>query len=151
MIKIQALSHHARIHLLLIFTSLLLVVVPVLNKIPSQHVTERSLHAASQFLFLVDTEEYAKSWEVASANLQKLLSQDAWNERISEIRSFLGPIIERSHYDISYTDSAIDVPPGEYVVMTFISKFELRDSVTETITLMLGDNNQWQVAGYFLR
>ena len=65
--------------------------------------------------------------------------------------SFLGPIIERSYYDISYTDSAIDVPPGEYVVMTFISKFELRDSVTETLTLMLGDNNQWQVAGYFLR
>ena len=55
MIKIQALTHHARIHLLLIFTSLLLVVVPVLNKIPSQQVAERSMFAASQFLFLVDT------------------------------------------------------------------------------------------------
>jgi hypothetical protein len=40
---------------------------------------------------------------------------------------------------------------GEYVVMTFVSRFELRDRVTETVTLMLGDNNQWQVAGYFLR
>lgn len=151
MIKIQALSHHARIHLLLIFTSLLLIVVPVLNKIPSQQIVDRSMFAASQFLFLVDTEEYAKSWEITSVNLKKMLSQDAWNERIAELRSFLGPIIERSHYDISYTDSASNVPVGEYVVMTFVSKFELRDRVTETVTLMLGDNNQWQVAGYFLR
>jgi hypothetical protein len=151
MINIQTLSHHARIHLLLIFTSLLLVVVPVLNKIPSQQVTERSLSAASQFLFLVDTEEYAMSWEISSDSLKKMLSQDAWNERIAEIRSFLGPIIERSQHEISYTDSASDVPVGKYVVMTFVSKFELRDRVTETITLMLGDNNQWQVAGYFLR
>ncbi len=151
MIKIQTLSQHARIHLLLIFTSLLLIVVPVLNKIPSQQIAERSLFAASQFLFLVDTEDYATSWEVSSENLKKMLSQEAWNERIAEIRSFLGPIVERSHHDISYTDSASDVPVGEYVVMTFVSRFELRDRVTETVTLMLGDNNQWQVAGYFLR
>ena len=151
MLNIQTLSHHARIHLLLIFTSLLLIVVPVLNKIPSQQIADRSMSAASQFLFLVDTEEYARSWEVSSENLKKMLSQDAWNERIAEIRSFLGPIIERSQYDIAYTDSPIDVPSGEYVVMRFVSKFELRDRVTETVTLMLGDNNQWQVAGYFLR
>lgn len=151
MINIQTLSHHARIHLLLIFTSLLLIVVPVLNKIPSQHVAERSLSAAAHFLFLVDTEEYARSWEITSENLKKMLSQEAWNERISEIRSFLGPIVERAQHEISYTDSASDVPEGAYVVMTFVSKFELRDRVIETITLMLGDNNQWQVVGYFLR
>jgi hypothetical protein len=151
MTKIQTLSQHVRIHLFLIFTSLLLIVVPVLNKIPSQQIADRSMSAASHFLFLVDTEEYARSWEVSSENLKEMLSQDAWNERIAEIRSFLGPIIERSQYDIAYTDSPIDVPSGEYVVMRFVSKFELRDRVTETVTLMLGDNNQWQVAGYFLR
>ena len=83
MINIKAISHHARIHLLLIFTSLLLVVVPVLNKIPSQQISERSLHAAAQFLFLVDTEDYATSWEVTSETLKKMLSQKAWNEQIA--------------------------------------------------------------------
>jgi hypothetical protein len=43
------------------------------------------------------------------------------------------------------------VPAGKYVVMTFISRFELRERVIETITLMLDSNDQWQVAGYFLR
>ena len=151
MIKIRTLSQHARIHLFLMFSCFLLIAIPVLNKTPTQHVAEQSVFAASQFLFLVDTEEYAKSWEVSSERLKKMLTQKAWNEQITKIRSFLGPIIERIHQDISYTDSAIDVPSGEYVVMTFISKFEFKERVTETITLMLGDNDQWQVVGYFLR
>ena len=151
MIKVRAISHHAQIHLCLIFTSLLLIVVPVLNKIPTQQVTEKSVRAAAEFLFLIDTEEYAKSWEVSSAKLKEMLTQKAWNEQITKIRTFLGPIVERIHHDISYTDSAIDVPIGEYVVMTFVSKFEFRERVVETITLMLGDKGQWKVAGYYLR
>ena len=151
MLKIQALSRNARIHLFLIVSSLLLIIVPVLNKSPTQHVTEKSVLAAAQFLFLVDTEEYARSWEVSSEKLKKMLSQEVWNEKIAQIRAFLGPIVERIHHDISYTDSASDVPMGEYVVMTFISKFEFRERVIETITLMLDGNDQWQVVGYFLR
>ena len=151
MTRIQSISHKAQIHLVLIFTSLLLVVVPVLNKMPSQLVSERSIFAASQFLFLVDTEEYAQSWEISSENLKKMLNKAAWQEQITKIRSFLGPVVERAYSSISYTDSAIDVPEGEYVVMTFVSKFELREKVIETITLMLGDNGEWRVAGYFLK
>jgi competence protein ComGC len=151
MLKVTALSRHARIHLFLIVSSLLLIIVPVLNKTPTKHVTEKSVLAAAQFLFLVDTEEYARSWEVSSEKLKKILSQETWNEKITKIRSFLGPIVERIHHDITYTDSASDVPKGEYVVMTFISKFEFREHVIETITLMLNGNDQWQVVGYFLR
>ena len=149
--KVQLLSRNTRIHLLLIFTSLLLIIVPVLNKTPTQEVTEKSVIAAAEFLFLVDTEEYAKSWETTSEHLKMMLTQKAWNEQIAKIRSFLGPIVERIHQDISYTDSATGVPAGKYVVMTFISRFELRERVIETITLMLDSNDQWQVAGYFLR
>ena len=35
--------------------------------------------------------------------------------------------------------------------MTFVSRFELSDRVFEKLTLMLGEDDQWQVAGYFLR
>jgi hypothetical protein len=151
MVKIHALSRNNRIHLFLFIASLLLIIVPVLNKTPSQKVSQKSLFAAAEFLLLVDTEEYAKSWEVSSKHLKKMLTQKAWTERIAQLRTFLGPIIERDQHDISYTDSASDVPPGEYVIMTFISKFEFRERVTETITLLLGDDDQWQVVGYFLK
>lgn len=151
MVNIKAISRNAQIHLCLLFTSLLLIVMPVLNKTPSQQVAESSVLAAAEFLFLVDTEEYAESWEVTSTVLQEMLTQQAWSEKISELRTFLGPIVERVQNNITYTDDATDVPTGEYVVMTFISKFELRERVTETITLLLGDDNRWQVVGYFLR
>jgi Protein of unknown function (DUF4019) len=151
MIKIQALSRNTQIHLFLFVSSLLLLIVPILNQTPTQKIAEASGLAAAQFLYLVDTEEYAKSWEVTSEYLKEMLTQKAWNNQIAKIRSFLGPIVERIQHDISYTDSASDVPTGEYVVMTFVSKYRLREQVIETITLMLGSNNQWQVAGYFLQ
>jgi hypothetical protein len=151
MVNVQTLAKNFQIHLLLAFISLLLIIIPVLNKTPSQHVAENSTLAAAQFLFLVDTEEYARSWEVSSELLKSMLTQKSWNKQIAKIRSFLGPVVERIRQDISYTDSASDVPAGEYVVMTFISSFELRERVIETITLILGENNQWQVVGYFLR
>lgn len=147
----RAIAHQFQIHLFLFFASLLLIIIPVMNKTPSSEVAEQSLHAAAQFLFLVDTEEYAKSWEVTSSTLKDMLSQEAWNEKIEELRSFLGPVISRVQKNVTYTDSASDVPDGEYVVMTFISKFELREQVIETITLMLNDSDQWKVVGYFLK
>lgn len=151
MVKVHSLPRTIRIHLFLTVSSLLLIIVPFLNKTPTHPVAEQSLFAAAQFLLLVDTEEYTKSWEISSAKLKSMLTQQNWNEQITKIRSFLGPIVERIQHDITYTDSAGDVPPGEYVVMTFISKFEFREGVIETITLILGDNDQWQVVGYFLR
>ena len=151
MIKIQSISRNAQIHLCLLFSSILLIAIPVYNKTPSQHVADNSLRAAAEFLFLVDTEEYAESWEVSSDVLQQMLSKKAWSDQITKIRSFLGPIVERAQHSISYTDDADGVPSGEYVIMTFVSKFELRERVTETLTLLLGDDNQWEVVGYFLR
>ena len=145
-----AIPWQVRIHLFLFVASILWIVVPAVNKTPSQLVTQQSVVAASEFLYLVDTEEYAKSWDVTSDTLKMMLSQEMWNERIAELRSFLGPIVERIQQDITYTDSASDVPEGEYVVMTFISTFELRERVVEKITLMLGDNDRWEVVGYFL-
>lgn len=151
MVKIHALSRNNRIHLFLLITSLLLIILPVLNRTPTKQISEKSLYAAAEFLLLVDTEEYAKSWEVTSDTLKKMLTQKAWNEKIAQLRTFVGPVVERVQYETSYTDSASGVPPGEYVIMTFVSRFELKERVTETLTLLLDDNDQWQVVGYFLK
>jgi hypothetical protein len=147
--KAVALQHS--VHLFIFFVSLLLILIPLFNKTPSTEVSEKSLYAAAEFLLLVDTEEYAQSWEVASEALKGILSRDVWNKEIEEIRAFLGPVVERVQHKVTYTDSAPDVPPGEYVVMTFVSRFEFKEKVVETLTLMLNDQNEWRVAGYFLR
>lgn len=146
-----AIPWQVRIHLFLFVASLLWIIVPAINKTPSEPVAKQALAAAAEFLYLVDTEEYAKSWEVTSTTLQNMLTQAAWSEEIDRLRSFLGPIIERMQHEITYTDSASDVPSGEYVVMTFVSKFALSERVFEKLTLILGEDDQWQVVGYFLK
>lgn len=140
-----------RIHLLLIATSLLLIIVPAINKTPSQQVAENALAAATQFLFLVDTEEYVQSWENSSAALKNILSLDAWNVQVADIREMLGPIIGREQHDIGYTRNDPDVPLGKYVVLTFQSQFRDRPFTFETITLKLGSDNEWRVAGYHVK
>jgi hypothetical protein len=141
----------ASIHLMLITTSLLLIIIPAINKTPSQQVAEKAMTAAANFLFLIDTEEYLKSWENASNALKNILPRDAWHDQITEIRQLLGPIIDRDHQDISYTRSSPDVPSGEYVVLTFLSQFRDRAFATETVTVKLGIDDIWRVAGYFVR
>ncbi|MDH3999044.1 MAG: DUF4019 domain-containing protein [Desulfuromonadales bacterium] len=140
-----------RIHLFLFAASLLLIIVPVINKTPSTQITEKTLVAAVDFLYLVDTEEYAKSWDTTAIALKDMLPQSDWNAQIAELRSALGPVVERRTQNLAYTDSADDVPAGQYVVMTFVSKFEFRERVVETLTLMLDQDNLWRVAGYFIR
>jgi len=151
MAKAHPLAKLVNIHTALIISTIILIAVPVMNKIPSEMVSQQSMRAGLNFLLLVDTEEYAESWEVSSDILKEMLSVEEWVGRIAKIRDFLGPIIERTHSQIAYTDSASDVPEGEYVILTFISKFEFRERVIEKLTLMLGPNDRWQVVGYFVR
>jgi len=150
MIKTKSLLRNAPIHLFLIVSSLMLIIVPYLNKAPSFNISKETVHAASQFLYLVDQEEYAKSWEISSETLQKMLSQTEWNEKLSQLRAMVGPLVERFQHKIAYADEVVGGPATRYVVVTFMSRFQLRERVKETITLLLDENDQWLVAGYFL-
>jgi len=140
-----------RVHLFLLIGSLLLIYISVRNKAPTEEVARHSLKAAFEFVHMVDAEEYAQSWENASTLLQEMLSREHWIRQLAKIREVTGPILERTTDRISYTDAAIKVPPGEYVVITFVSKFAFKGYVIETITLLLDHSGQWLVAGYFLR
>ncbi len=140
-----------RVHLFLLLGSLLLIFISVYNKTPTPEVAEVSSRAAIAFLHRVDAGEYARCWEEASELLQKMLSREEWVDQLGRIRAITGPILERTTDRISYTDAAIDAPPGEYVVVTYVSKFALKGFVIETITLILDRSGEWLVAGYFLK
>ena len=140
-----------RVHLFLLLGSILLIFISVNNKIPTEEVARQSVEAAFEFLHMVDAEEYEQSWENASALLQEMLSKENWTRQLAKIREMTGPVVERTSDKISYTDEAIEAPPGEYVVITFVSKFALKGYVIETITLLLDKSGNWLVAGYFLK
>lgn len=142
---------NSRIHYFLIAAFLLLVFVPMINKTPSKETEQKATDAAVRFLYLVDHGDYDESWQIASVHLQKTLPQDEWREKIAQIRGAVGPAIERSRDDITFMEASGDLPEGEYVVITFVSKFQNRSRVTESVTLYHGENGQWKVAGYYLK
>lgn len=144
-------SRRASIHLMLIATSLFLIIVPAINKTPSQQVAEKTMTAAANFLFLLDTEQYIEAWEASSSSLKNILSRDAWLDQVTEIRNLLGPIVDREQQKISYSQNARDVPAGKYVVLTFLAHFRDRIYAIETVTVKLGLDDIWRVAGYYVR
>ena len=142
---------NSRIHYFLIAGFLLLILIPMINKTPSEEVSVQSTDAAVKFLYLVDNLEYAQSWEISSGHMQKALAKEDWSKKIAEMRDIVGPLVKRSRDDVTYLDTPADMPEGEYVVITFVSEFKNRNRVTESVTLYHGKNSQWQVAGYFLK
>jgi len=149
--KRQSLWSNSRIHTFLLIATLAVIVVPFLNKTPSLEVSKQSTEAATQFLSLVDREAYSESWQSASDVLQQLLALDEWNRKVAAMRKAHGAVVERVPQEVVYADPGGDAPAGEYVIVTFDTIFRFRAAATETVTLHLNQDGEWQVAGYFLR
>ena len=66
-------------------------------------------------------------------------------------REPLGKVISRELTNQTYKTSLTGAPDGEYVVMEFTTAFTNKKSAIETITPMLDEDDQWRVAGYYIR
>jgi len=140
---------NSRIHLVLIVMTLVLILVPALNKTPDKETTVKATDAAVKFLYLVDNQEYAQSWEIASDHLKTTIGKEEWVEKLAQVRGALGTVSERVKDDITYLKATGDLPAGEYVVIRFNTNFNARRSAVETVTLHLDAEGEWRVAGYF--
>jgi len=140
---------NSRIHLVLIVMTLVLILVPALNKTPDKETAVKATDAAVKFLYLVDNREYAQSWEIASDHLKTTIGKEEWIEKLAQVRGSLGPVSERVKDDITYQKATGDLPAGEYVIIRFNTIFNTRQSAIETVTLHLDGAGEWRVAGYF--
>lgn len=140
---------NSRIHIVLVLVTMVLIIVPALNKTPDQETAVKATDAAVRFLYLVDNGEYAQSWEIASEHLKATIGKEEWIEKLTEVRSSLGSVDERFKDDVTYLKATGDLPEGDYVVIRFDTNFSARRGGVETVTLHLGADGEWRVAGYF--
>jgi hypothetical protein len=70
---------------------------------------------------------------------------------IAATRNPLGKTLSRKLKSASHTKTLPGAPDGEYVVIQYDTRFEHKQSATETITPMLGTDGTWRVSGYFIR
>lgn len=140
-----------RVHIFLTVIALVIIFYPMLSRKPDQQRIDASSVVAASFFELVDAGQYAQSWETCATYLKKEVPQKEWVEKLSAVRSVAGKLLERTQKDYTYTKNMDEsIPNGEYMVYHFDSKFENKDHLTETVTVMLEADNVWRVAGYFI-
>ena len=142
-----------RIHIFLAFIALVIIFYPIISRKPDQQRIDVSTVAATHFFELVDAGQYDKSWEICSAYLKNEVPKEEWVKRLSAVRSVAGKLLDRKQKDdpIYTKDAGASVPDGEYMVYHFDSKFQNKERLIETLTVMLEQDNTWRIAGYFIK
>lgn len=133
--------------------SLVLLFVLMLSTVAfcQQRPEELATESAQHWLEMVDSGNYAASWDQAAPVFKNAVSKEQWARAMQNTRVPLGKVLSRTVKSAVYTTSLPGVPDGHYVVIQFESSFEYKKSAIETVTLSQGEDGQWQVSGYFIR
>ena len=139
-----------RIHIVLIVACVFMVVFPLLNEKPDQEKADKATAVAVEFLQLIDAEKYGDSWQMAATLMKEKVTEQEWVDKLTKARTLSGALLERVKKSASYSPTAQDSPDGEYISLTFDSKYQRAETVSEYVTVMLEDGH-WKVAGYFIQ
>lgn len=110
-----------------------------------------ALAAAEAWLALVDSGQYAESWDEAAQYFKGAVPKDKWLQTMNAARTPFGKNISRKLKSKDYKTSLPGAPDGEYVVIKFKSSFEKKKSAIETITPMLDNDGTWRISGYYMQ
>jgi hypothetical protein len=108
-------------------------------------------NAASAWLALVDAGNYADSWEQAAGSFKASVSKPSWAAAAARVRLPLGALKSRQIQSSTFTHTLPGVPDGDYVVITYASRFENKGSAVETVTPLRDKDGTWRVSGYFIK
>lgn len=132
----------------LLFVAALLLTVPL----KAEPAEVAALEASLAWLELVDNGQYAASWRETAPVMQEAINTSDWVGQLQRVRDSLGAAVEREIRSATWTTELPEAPPGEYVVIVFLSTFaEANVPYREIITPMLLEDGQWRVSGYYLQ
>lgn len=133
---------------LTMITSLFLATTAFAQETEAVH---KAQDAATRWLALVDSGDYAQSWEQGASAFQAAVSKSAWTSAIQSARSPFGIMKVRTLKAASFKKTLPGAPEGEYVVIQYSSQFANNASAIETVTPMLDKDGTWKVSGYFIK
>jgi hypothetical protein len=107
--------------------------------------------AASAWLALVDAGNYSRSWEQAASLFKSAIGQTSWAAAAQAARAPLGVLRSREVKSAIFTHTLPGAPDGEYVVVTYASRFQNRASALEIVTPLREKDGAWRVSGYFVK
>jgi hypothetical protein len=106
--------------------------------------------AAGGWLVLLDRRDWGRSWETASTTFRTTVPLGTWMDNVPKVRESLGALVDRMPAEMSYKTELPGRPPGEYVTVIFLSKFENKE-LQEVVTTVREPDGRWRVTGYATR
>ncbi|HER63581.1 MAG TPA: DUF4019 domain-containing protein [Desulfobacteraceae bacterium] len=113
--------------------------------------TAQAIMAAEEFLLLLDTAQYVRSWDGAASFFKSQIPRDTWIKQISSLRPAFGKVITRLILDARHVSQLPGAPDGQYVVIQYNTNFENKREAVETVTPMLDKDGKWRISGYYLQ
>jgi hypothetical protein len=120
------------------------------NSTQADEKTDAAVVAAKEWLAVVDSKEYKKSWLEAAPFFKEHVKEKQWEDQIATVREPLGKVELRELIEAQFTKTLPGAPEGEYVVIRFKTNFSGKPNSVETITPMMADGF-WRVSGYFIK
>ena len=106
--------------------------------------------AAAGWLTLLDRRDWGRAWETAAGMFRTTVPLATWMDGIPKVREPFGPLIERGSADSIYKTSLAGRPDGDYVSVSFTSKFD-KQQVQEIVTTVREADGKWRITGYSTR
>jgi hypothetical protein len=127
---------------------LLLICLPVFAQQTPEQLAKSS---AASWLALVDSGNYAESWQEAAQIFKNAIPEGEWVKMAQATREPLGRLLSRNLKSATYTKTLPGAPDGQYVVIRYDSSFEHKQTAVETLTPMLDKDGKWRVSGYYIK
>jgi hypothetical protein len=106
------------------------------------------MNAAQAWLILLDRKDWGTAWDASSAVFRQNVPLGTWMDNIPKLRDPLGGFVERQPGDPIYAHKLPGHPDGDYVTISFHSKFANKPEVVEMVTTVRESDGRWRVTGY---
>lgn len=106
---------------------------------------------ATAWLQLLDKGQFSESWKQAATRFRSFFSEKDWNQRMGKMRTPLGGAISRELSSSVNTNTRPGMPPGNYWVLEFSTKFEKMPSAIEEVTLIPDKDSSFRVFALAIR
>ena len=110
----------------------------------------RAIDSAMRWLSVIDSGEYAKSWDHAAPFFKEQLSSDQWVDALNQVRKPLGKAKLRALNSATPHSSLPNALDGEYMVITLVTDFDNKPTSIETVTFVKYEL-EWRAVGYFIK
>jgi hypothetical protein len=108
-------------------------------------------NAAHAWLMLLDRKDWGTAWDASSAVFRQNVPLGTWMDNVPKLREPFGNYVERQPAEVGYRRQLAGRPDGDYVTAIFVTKFEKKADVVETVTTVREPDGRWRVTGYTAR